>query len=69
MDSQKKAIIKKIKDTREANAVTQAEVAKRADINVNYYARLERGEENPSMDVLLRIAKALKMKSSDILGF
>lgn len=32
--------------------LTQAEVAEEAGILVNYYARVERGEENPSFEKL-----------------
>ena len=46
--------------------ITQSEVAKLADIHVNYYARIERAEENPSFAVLYAIAKAFKVKLSQI---
>jgi XRE family transcriptional regulator, regulator of sulfur utilization len=70
MDSKiQKEVGKKIKAVREKNDLTQAEVATKADMNVNYYARIERGEENPSLDILQRIIKALKVKSSEILPF
>jgi predicted transcriptional regulator len=49
--------------------LTQAEVAKKADISVNYYARMERDEVNPSLEVFKRVVKALNAKSSDILDF
>ena len=35
----------------------------------NYYARIERGEENPSYEVLEKIIKALKVKSSEVFPF
>lgn len=69
MDSSKKALGVKLKKVREDKKLTQAELASKADINVNYYARIERGEENPSIDILERITKALKVKSSEILPF
>lgn len=70
MDSKTQATVgKKLKSAREKKEMTQADVATKADININYYARIERGEENPSMDILQRIIKALKVKSSDILPF
>lgn len=65
----RKELGSKLKATREKENLTQVEVATKADINVNYYARIERGEENPSLDILQRIIKALKAKSSDILPF
>lgn len=60
---------KNIKRARQKAELTQAEVAERAEIHVNYFARIERGEENPSIDIIEKIAKALKVKSSEILPF
>lgn len=48
---------------------TQAEIAKRAGTNINYYAKLERGEAVPSLKMLEKIIKALDIKSSDVLPF
>lgn len=71
MDSQsvREEVGQKIKSVREARKLTQAEVAKKAGIHVNYFARVERGEVNPSIEILQNIIKALNAKSSDILPF
>jgi len=53
----------KLKKYREAAKMTQAQVAESAGIHVNYYARMERGEENPTLEVLHSLKKALKIKS------
>lgn len=60
---------KRIKKIREKLGLTQAQVAKKAGININYFAVIERGEVNPSLEKLEKIAKALGVKSSDILPF
>ena len=60
---------KKIKEIRELKGLTQGEVAKTANINTNYFACIERGEVNTSLDKLRLIAKALGVKSSEILPF
>jgi len=52
---------------REKAGFTQAEVAAKAGVHVNYYARIERGEENPSFEKLQGIMKVLKIKSLDVL--
>lgn len=49
--------------------ITQAEAAKQAGTNTNYYAKLERGEAVPSLKMLERIIKALGTTSSEILPF
>ena len=48
---------------------TQSEVAKRAGLSTNYYARIERGDATPSIDALEEIVHALNVRSSDILPF
>ena len=54
---------------RQKTGLTQAEVAKHAGTNTNYYAKLERGEAVPSLKMLEKIVKALGVKSSDVLPF
>ena len=60
---------KNIKKARQKAEMTQAEVSLKAGIHVNYFARIERGEENPSIDIIEKISRALKVKSSEILPF
>ncbi len=59
----------KLKDVREQHELTQEDVAKGIGITPNYYARIERGEENPTFSVIESICKALKVKSSQVLPF
>lgn len=59
----------KLKDAREKLGLTQTEVAEKAGIHVNFYARLERGEEKPSITTVEKLSKLLKISSTDILGF
>jgi len=49
------------KEAREKAGLTQAEVAKKAGIHVNYYARIERGEPESRGIILNKIAKALSI--------
>ncbi len=62
----RKELGEKLSKAREKAGLTQAEVAYQAEVHVNYYARIERGEENPSFKKLHRILKALGLKSIDI---
>ena len=64
-----KVIGKNLQQARQRKGLTQAEVAKRASTNTNYYAKLERGESVPSLKMLEKIVKALDIKSSDVLPF
>ncbi len=60
----KEDIAKMIREAREKQGLTQEEVAKKAKVSVNYYARVERADPMPRGDVLNRIAKALGIKIS-----
>jgi transcriptional regulator with XRE-family HTH domain len=57
-----KELASKLKETREKKKLTQAEVAKKAGLNTNYYAVIERGEVNPKTETLIKILEALEMK-------
>lgn len=60
---------KKLKDARKKLGLKQSDVAQKADISPNYYARIERNEENPTLETLERVLKTLKLKSADVLSF
>ena len=62
----RKELGNKLKNAREKAKLTQANVADAADMHVNYYARIERGEENPSYEILHGILKALKLNSLEL---
>jgi transcriptional regulator with XRE-family HTH domain len=57
----------KLRKIRTAANLTQLDVANKSGMHVNYYARIERGEENPSFEKLQSIMKILKIKSLDLL--
>ena len=59
----------RLKSARIIKKMTQAEVAEKADLNTNYYACIERGEVNASLEKLESILKVLGIKSSIILPF
>ena len=68
MNSQKalKALGKKLKEARERKKMTQTQVAEKAGLNANYYATVERGEENISTERLLDLEKVLGIKLLNI---
>jgi len=55
-----------IRQAREKANLTQQEVAEMADINISYYAQIERGEVNPSFEKLHSITTALGIKTLDM---
>jgi len=52
---------------RRAKKLTQEELAFRADIDLTYMGGIERGQRNPSLMVLVGIAKALSAEPIELL--
>jgi len=61
-----KKLGEKIKNAREKAKLTQEEVAKKAGLRGNYFAKIERGEINPTFKTLHSIKKALNIEANDI---
>lgn len=55
-----------LKKVRLEAGLTQADVASKADVHVNFYARIERGEVNPSFKKLHSITTVLGIKVLDM---
>lgn len=68
-DSTTRKVAKKLKSLRLDRDLTQADIAQKAKMSTNYYAKIERGEVRPSVDIYERLAKALKVTASDIFPF
>jgi len=62
----RKLIGKRLKSLRREKFLTQEGLAEEADLNPKYLSSLELGKENPTLDTLLKLSKALKVELSDI---
>ena len=51
----------KLKQARPKAKLTQEEVADKAEVSVNYYARIERDQVMPRDNIVKQIAKTLKI--------
>lgn len=60
---------KNLRKARISANLTQKQVAQKAGLHVNFYARVERGEENPSYASLEKVIKALGVKSGEVFPF
>lgn len=56
------------RETRKALGLTQANMAERLDLSVEFYARIERGHALPSIEVFLRMVDALGVSADALLG-
>ena len=59
----------RLKEKRLALGLTQAELAKRSDVTLNYIGRLEAAGAAPGIDLLSRLAEALGTTPADLLPF
>jgi transcriptional regulator with XRE-family HTH domain len=57
-----------IRKFRKLAGLTQEKLAERIDINPVYMGQIERGFRVPTVDVLLRLARALKVHLRDIVN-
>lgn len=55
-----------LRDLRKVKQMTQEELAFRAGMNVTYLSDLERGKNNPSLAVLVDLARALGVELTDL---
>jgi transcriptional regulator with XRE-family HTH domain len=59
---------KRVRELRKARGWTQEELAEAADLHENYVSRLETGEQEPGLFVILRLARAFEMSAGEVLG-
>jgi len=58
-----------LSNIRKQQRYTQKAIADLAGLDPNYYAKIERGEGVPSLKTLYKIAKALEVSITDIVGY
>ena len=59
----------RIKEIRRRQRLSQEKLAERAGISAQYISNIERGRENPTLDLLLRLADALKVSLGSMCDF
>ena len=57
----KKQIGKRLRDLRQRKGLTQKGMAKMAGVDYTYIGKIERGEQLPSLNVLIRFAECLSL--------
>lgn len=57
-----------LKDLRINSKLSQADLAERAGISQGYLSSLERGEKQPTLPILKKLAKALNISVAALIG-
>jgi transcriptional regulator with XRE-family HTH domain len=58
---------RRLKEVRAARNFTQEALARRTKLSLGYVARLEQGHHDPPLSTLAKLAKALKIRLSELL--
>ena len=66
MENIRKGLGKRIRTLRKSKAFTQEELGEKAGLSYKFVGEMERGEVNPSLDSLVKIANALSVKVGDL---
>lgn len=65
--SHRRIVGQKIRALRKLAFLSQEELAEKADLSYKYLGEVERGVVNISLDSLMRIAKALRVRLHDLI--
>lgn len=57
-----------VRAERKEAGLSQEKLAEKADLSTVFISRVERGTESPSVDNLVRIAKALGVRARDLMS-
>ena len=68
MDTKKQIGIR-IKDLRKVKGISQAVLAEACGISTIYVSGIERGKENPTLDLFMKISHALDVEISELFTF
>jgi DNA-binding XRE family transcriptional regulator len=60
--NEKELIGLRLKELRKRLMISQEQLAEKAETNPNYVSRMERGTENPTLDMLIKISAALEVE-------
>ena len=66
---EKKLIGRRIKELRKRKGLSQESLAERAETSQNYLSRMERGTENPTLDMFIKVASALEVEMWEMFDF
>lgn len=59
----------KLQKVRKSQGISQEELAAKLSMHRNYVGMVERGERNPTIRTLYKLAKALKVNAAELLPF
>jgi transcriptional regulator with XRE-family HTH domain len=67
--NERKRLGQRIRHLRRVRGDTQEELAERSNINPKYLSSIERGEENPTLTLLIRLATGLEVELTELFQY
>lgn len=65
----RKLLGQRIKELRQVRGWSQEELAERMGSGAKYVSSLERGQENPTLEMLINVARTLKVEPVDLFNY
>lgn len=65
----KKMIGIRIGDLRKQKGLTQEKLAEKMGVSPKYLSSIERGKENPTLDMIINLAQSMDVEIADIFSF
>lgn len=59
----------RIREIRNKKGLTQEQLSERMEINPKYLSSIERGNENPTLNTLIKLSETLEVDLGDIFSF
>ena len=69
MEDERSLLGKRVKYLRRLKNLTQAQLAERVDLSVNYISQIETGVASPAFNTLSTLAKGLEVDIKDLFDF
>ena len=60
---------RRLRDIRKTTGLTQEQLGSKADVSYKFVGEIERGQQNPSFDTLVKIADALEVELFELFRF
>ena len=67
--NKKQMIGARVKEIRNKKGLTQEQLSERMEINPKYLSSIERGNENPTLNTLIKLSESLEVDLNQIFSF
>jgi transcriptional regulator with XRE-family HTH domain len=69
MDKEKQLFGKRIKQLRRSQKLTQAELAEKISLSVNYVSQIETGVASPTFETIVKLSQGLQVELKALFNF